>query len=244
MKDIFKFVDKDKLPQHIAIIMDGNGRWAKSKGLPRIMGHRAGAKVVRDVVQACGELGIEVLTLYAFSTENWSRPKTEIKALMKLLKDYLRKETDELNKNNVKLQAIGRIHELPGFAIEELEKAMEKTSSNTGLILNLALNYSGRAEIIDAVKSIVMDNKKFSSLNEINEETFNSHLYTDKLPYPDLLIRTSGEMRVSNFLLWQIAYAEIWVTDVLWPSFTRQHLFDAIIDFQKRERRFGGIKKC
>lgn len=232
-------LSKDKLPSHIAIIMDGNGRWAKKRGLPRIVGHRVGAKSVKEIVRACGELGIKVLTLYAFSIENWKRPKTEVDALMNLLIRYLKKEVSELMKNNVKLIITGRINELPERVIEEIKDAQNKTFSNTGLILNLAINYSGRAEIVDAVKKIVDARIPEESLNE---ELFSKYLYRPDLPEPDLLIRTSSEMRISNFLLWQIAYTEIWITDVLWPDFREKHLFDAIISYQKRERRFGKIE--
>lgn len=232
-------LSKDKLPSHIAIIMDGNGRWAKKRGLPRIVGHRVGAKSVKEIVRACGELGIKVLTLYAFSIENWKRPKTEVDALMNLLIRYLKKEVSELMKNNVKLIITGRINELPERVIEEIKDAQNKTFSNTGLILNLAINYSGRAEIVDAVKKIVDARIPEEFLNE---ELFSKYLYRPDLPEPDLLIRTSSEMRISNFLLWQIAYTEIWITDVLWPDFREKHLFDAIISYQKRERRFGKIE--
>lgn len=232
---------REKIPQHIAIIMDGNGRWAKQRGLPRIAGHRAGAEAVREVVRACGEFGVKVLTLYAFSVDNWVRPKNEVSALWKLLKLYLMQEIKELNENNVQLRTIGRTSELPDFAQEELAKAIRNTSSNTGLILNLALNYGGRAEIVDAVKRILKEEKPKTS--GLTEENFSSYLYTDGLPEPDLLIRTSGEMRISNFLLWQLAYTEIWITNILWPDFRKKNLIDAILDFQKRERRFGGINK-
>lgn len=232
-------LSKDKLPSHIAIIMDGNGRWAKKRGLPRIVGHRVGAKSVKEIVRACGELGIKVLTLYAFSIENWKRPKTEVDALMNLLIRYLKKEVPELMKNNVKLIITGRINELPERVIEEIKDAQNKTFPNTGLILNLAINYSGRAEIVDAVKKIIDARIPEES---IDEELFSKYLYRPDLPEPDLLIRTSSEMRISNFLLWQIAYTEIWITDVLWPDFREKHLLDAIISYQKRERRFGKIE--
>lgn len=232
-------LSKDKLPSHIAIIMDGNGRWAKKRGLPRIVGHRVGAKSVKEIVRACGELGIKVLTLYAFSIENWKRPKTEVDALMNLLIRYLKKEVPELMKNNVKLIITGRINELSERVIEEIKDAQNKTFSNTGLTLNLAINYSGRAEIVDAVKKIIDARIPEESLNE---KLFSKYLYRPDLPEPDLLIRTSSEMRISNFLLWQIAYTEIWITDVLWPDFREKHLLDAIISYQKRERRFGKIE--
>lgn len=239
---LLSIIDKDKLPKHIAIIMDGNGRWAKEKGLPRIDGHRAGMKSVKTTVKLCGELGIKVLTLYAFSTENWTRPKKEINTLMRILHEYLSRETDELHQNNVKLYFIGRIDELPKLVQQDLKWAKEKTSNNTGLLLNVALNYSGRVDIIEAVKKLILDieNKKCKK-EDINEIMFEKYLYTASLPEPDLLIRTSGEMRISNFLLWQIAYTEIYVTPTYWPDFSRKHLLSAIIDYQKRERRFGGI---
>lgn len=239
---LLSIIDKDKLPKHIAIIMDGNGRWAKEKGLPRIAGHRAGMKSVKTAVKLCDELGIKVLTLYAFSTENWTRPKKEINTLMRILHEYLCRETDELHQNNVKLYFIGRIDELPKLVQQDLKWAKEKTSNNTGLLLNVALNYSGRVDIIEAVKKLILDieNKKCKK-EDINEIMFEKYLYTASLPEPDLLIRTSGEMRISNFLLWQIAYTEIYVTPTYWPDFSRNHLLSAIIDYQKRERRFGGI---
>ena len=227
---------KGNLPRHIAIIMDGNGRWARMRGLERIEGHRAGRESVRDVVRACGELGIEVLTLYAFSVENWRRPRREVWALMRLLRDTLYEEVDELDRNNVKLTAIGRLEGLPKASREALFWAMERTKDNTGLVLNLALNYGGRVEIVDAVRRIL---EKGYRPEEVDEKVISTHLYTAGLPDPDLLIRTSGELRVSNFLLWQMAYTEIWVTDVLWPDFRRQHLYQAIEAYQRRERRFG-----
>lgn len=239
---LLSIIDKDKLPRHIAIIMDGNGRWAKQRGLPRIAGHRAGMKSVKTAVKLSAELGIKALTLYAFSTENWTRPKQEINTLMKILREYLRKETNELNQNNVKLQFIGRVKELPESVQQVLEWAVGKTANNTGLRLNVALNYSGRIDIIDAIKKLIADiEAKRCSKEDINEALFEKYLYTTSLPEVDLLIRTSGEMRISNFLLWQIAYTEIYITPIYWPDFTRKHLLSAIIDYQKRERRFGGI---
>lgn len=228
------------LPRHIAIIMDGNGRWAKMRGLPRIVGHRAGIESIRDVVRACGELQIDVLTLYAFSVENWRRPQIEVSILMELLLQTIEEEIDELNENDVRVITIGRLHDLPTETRQALEEAVELTSNNKGLTLNLALSYGGRAEIVDAVKRLAEDveqGKLYS--NEIDETHFEQYLYTADLPDPDLLIRTSGELRVSNFLLWQLAYTEIWVTEVLWPDFRRKHLYQAIRDYQKRERRFG-----
>ena len=235
-------IDKNKLPVHIAIIMDGNGRWAKERKLPRVLGHREGMKTVKTVVKLCGDLGIKVLTLYAFSTENWTRPKQEINALMRLLRKYLRKEMDELIQNNVKFHFIGRLEQLPELVQQDLKWAKEKTANNTGLILNLALNYSGRADIVDAIKKLTADIENGTyRKEEINETLFEKYLYTASLPEPDLLIRTSGEMRISNFLLWQIAYSEIYITPIYWPDFSRKHLLSAIIDYQKRERRFGGV---
>ncbi len=239
-KDLMKEIDKRQLPAHIAIIMDGNGRWAKRKHLPRIQGHRAGTRSVKEIVRSCNELGIKVLTLYAFSTENWKRPQVEVRALMLILRTFLRKEIRELNAKHVKLTAIGELSELPSPVVRELENCMKLTSSNNGLILNLALNYGGRAEIVSGVKKLVADiqNGKHA-LKDIDEELLSRYLYTSGLPDPDLLIRTSGEMRVSNFLLWQISYAEIWVTPVYWPDFGRIHLLQAIVDYQTRGRRFG-----
>jgi len=233
-------IDLDRLPRHIAIIMDGNGRWAKKRRLPRIAGHRAGIKAVRQSVEACARLGVPFLTLYAFSVENWKRPHSETTLLMSLLREYLKKEIAELNRQNIRLAVIGRMQELPKPVQRDLETALEKTRPNTGLRLTLALNYGARAELVDAVRELlsgVRQNGEFT----IDETTLSSHLYTRDLPDPDLLIRTSGEMRLSNFLLWQVAYAEFWMTETLWPDFTQADLFQAIVDFQKRERRYGGI---
>jgi undecaprenyl diphosphate synthase len=233
-------IDLDRLPRHIAVIMDGNGRWAKKRLLPRIAGHRAGIRAVRQAVEACARLGVPYLTLYAFSVENWKRPHTEIKLLMSLLREYLKKEIPELNKQNIRLGVIGRIHELPKPVLRDLEVALEKTRRNSGMRLTLALNYGGRAELIDAARKLAEQWKHNGNI-AIDEDTFSEYLYTRGYPDPDLLIRTSGELRLSNFLLWQVAYAEIWVTDTLWPDFTQKNLFQAIIDFQKRERRYGGL---
>jgi len=228
------------LPRHVAIIMDGNGRWAKQRGLPRVEGHRAGAESVREVVRVCGELGIEYLTLYAFSIENWNRPKLEVTALMHLLEFYLKQEIPELDKNNVRLAAIGRLHELPQTAQRQLAKSMNALSHNTGLTLVLALSYGGRAEIVDATRALAREIKAGRlEVADIDEKTISQHLYTRSMPDPDLLVRTSGEMRVSNFLLWQISYAEIYVTDTLWPDFRRVELMKALEDYGKRNRRFG-----
>ena len=233
-------IDLDRLPQHVAVIMDGNGRWAKRRRLPRIAGHRAGIRAVRQAVEACARLGVPYLTLYAFSVENWKRPHTEVKMLMGLLREYLRKEVGELNRQNISLGVIGRIQELPANVQRDLENTIRKTAANTGLRLTLALNYGARAELVDAVRELA-EKMKHNGEVAIDEKTFSQFLYTRELPDPDLLIRTSGEMRLSNFLLWQVAYSEIWVTDTLWPDFTQGHLFRAIIDFQKRERRYGGL---
>jgi undecaprenyl diphosphate synthase len=232
-------IDFEQLPVHIAIIMDGNGRWAAQRHLPRVQGHQAGVSAVRDTVETCARLGVRVLTLYAFSVENWKRPRLEITTLMALLKRYLRLELKTLVTNNIRFQVIGRMEGLPQSVQRELQRGVDETASNTGLLFNIALNYGGRAEIVDAARRLLEAGADPAALDE---QTFASHLYTAGQPDPDLLIRTSGEMRVSNFLLWQIAYAEIWVTDVLWPDFRRQHLLEAIVGFQKRDRRYGGIK--
>lgn len=232
------------LPNHVAIIMDGNGRWAKKRNLPRIAGHRGGIAAVRDIVEVCGELGIEVLTLYTFSTENWRRPRDEVSALMKLLLRTLRNEIDELVQNNVRLMAVGDIRSLPENARQGILWGIEETKQNSGLILNLALSYGGREEIITAVQQIAEEVQQGKLKPEaIDEETIHHHLYTSSLPDPDLLIRTSGEFRISNFLLWQLAYTEIYITDVLWPDFRRKDLYKAIEDYQRRERRFGKVSE-
>ncbi len=239
-----RLIQRGNLPRHIAIIMDGNGRWARQRGKKRIAGHRAGVDSVRDVVRAAGELGIEVLTLYVFSSENWKRPPQEVSALMNLLKETLEKETKELVENNVRVRTIGKIEQLPRSCQRALERTIELTSRNSGLILNLALNYGGRREIVEAVRRIAseVEGGKYKA-EEIGEKAVSEHLFTAGLPDPDLLIRTSGEMRLSNFLLWQMAYTEIWVTDVLWPDFRRRHLYQAIESYQSRERRFGRVKE-
>ncbi len=233
-------IDLSRLPRHVAIIMDGNGRWAKKRFLPRIAGHRAGVEAVRDSVDTAARLGIEALTLYAFSVENWKRPAYEIEALMTFLKEYLRKEIDNLDRNNIRFQTIGRTHDLDESVQVELASAIQQTAGNTGMVLNVALNYGGRVEIVDAVRSLI---KTGTPPEEINEAELSKHLYTHNLPDPDLMIRTSGEFRISNFLLWQLAYSEIYITDVFWPDFRRPNFFAAIIDYQKRDRRFGGISK-
>jgi len=235
-------VDFARLPRHIAIIMDGNGRWARRRRLPRIAGHRAGAQAVHDAVESCSRLGVRALTLYAFSTENWKRPRSEIDTLMDLLREYLRRELAEIHRNNIRLQILGRYEQLPREVQQDLEDALRQTAPNTGMVLNVALNYSARAELVDAFNSIWKKLRESGDRETaITEKIVSDNLYTRGLPDPDLLIRTSGEMRVSNFLLWQIAYAEIWVTDTCWPDFTRRHLLQAILDFQKRERRYGGL---
>jgi undecaprenyl diphosphate synthase len=230
------------IPKHIAIIMDGNGRWAKQRALPRVAGHREGVNSVRDIVEACGQLGVKCLTLYAFSTENWKRPQEEVSMLMRLLVKALRDETDKLHENNVRLTAIGNLNSLPAGVQRELFESFERTKHNTGLNLNLALSYSGRWEITEAVKKIATDavNKKIS-VDEIDESLVGSYL--SPIPDPDLLIRTSGEFRISNFLLYQLAYTEIYISKVFWPDFRRRHLYEAISDFQKRERRFGLVSE-
>lgn len=221
--------------------MDGNGRWAARRGLSRIAGHRAGIKAAREVMQAASDLGVKVLTLYTFSTENWKRPKAEVSALFKLLEHYLASEGDKLLKNNIRFQVIGRLRELPDSLGKKIEAQIEKTKNNTGLILNLALNYGGRPEIIDAVRDIVKDVREGKVIpGDIDEKSFADYLYTTGLPDPDLLIRTSGEFRVSNFLLWQIAYSEICVVEKLWPDFKKEDFKKCVLDYQARERRFGG----
>ena len=233
-------LDLHNLPQHIAVIMDGNGRWAKKKGAMRVFGHKNAIEAVRDTTEACAEIGIKYLTLYAFSTENWNRPKAEVNALMELLVMTIRKEINTLQKNNVRLQAIGNLANLPGNCQQQLQDAMKQTSSNTGLTLVLALSYSGRWEITDAVQQLSREVKAGTLDPEsINAEVFERYLTTRDIPDPELLIRTSGEMRISNFLLWQLAYTELYITEVLWPDFRREHLYGAIDAYQKRERRFG-----
>jgi undecaprenyl diphosphate synthase len=238
--DLLATIDLDRLPKHIAVIMDGNGRWAKRRRLPRIAGHRAGIRAVRQAVEACARLGVPYLTLYAFSVENWKRPHMEIKLLMALLREYLKKEIGELNRQNIRLAVIGRVQDLPKAVQVDLQTALQKTERNNGLRLTLALNYGARTELVDAMKALVEQAKDNGALR-IDENSVTQYLYTHDVPDPDLLIRTSGEMRLSNFLLWQVAYSEIWVTETLWPDFTQNDLFQAIIDFQKRERRYGGL---
>ncbi len=239
-EELVRQLDFSRLPRHVAIIMDGNGRWAQTRRLPRIEGHRAGAKAVQEVVESCGRLGIKFLTLYAFSKENWKRPKREVALLWNLLEDYLRKQDKELLKNKIRLLVIGQRETIPASTRRELERVEELTKNLTGLTIILALNYGGRAEIVDAVRKICSQGDIDAA--GLDEDIFSRYLYTASIPDPDLLIRTSGELRVSNFLLWQIAYSEIWITPVYWPDFRRQHFLRALIDYQKRERRFGDIQ--
>jgi len=240
-------LDVSRLPRHIAVIMDGNGRWAQKRHLPRIVGHSTGTESARTTIETCARLNIEALTLYAFSVENWRRPKTEIEFLMKLLRQYIRNEMPLIQRNNIRMRFLGRPDDLPLAVQKDKRDAIEATAGNTGMVLSIALNYGGRAEIVDAMNALLAERRRHnghanSTSAPITEEQFARYLYTADLPDPDLLIRTSGEMRVSNFLLWQIAYAEIFVTDVLWPDFNRARLFEALLDFQKRERRYGGIE--
>lgn len=237
-------IDLLRLPQHIAIIMDGNGRWAKGKGKLRVFGHHNGVISVRDVVEGSCEVGLKYLTLYTFSSENWNRPKMEVIAIMELLVSTIHKEIETFMKNNVRLNAIGELTMLPEKCYKELTNAIEKTSVNTGLTLTLALSYSSRREIVQAAKAIALKVKKgILTVDDINEEVFEDNLYTNDMPDPELLIRTSGEFRISNYLLWQIAYSELYFTTKLWPDFRREDLFEAIADYQKRERRFGLISE-
>jgi len=236
-------VDLSNVPKHIAIIMDGNGRWAQERSLPRFMGHRAGVETIREIVKECSSLNIKYLTLYAFSTENWKRPTDEVEALMKLLVEYLKKEFEELNRNNVVINSIGDISALPDSCQKELRHAYENTKNNTGLTLNLALNYGGRSEILNGIMELVKDVRGGKvHVEKINEELFGNYLYTAHMPDPELIIRPSGEQRISNFLLWQCAYSEFWYSNIKWPDFKKEHLHQAISDYQKRNRRFGGLK--
>jgi len=231
-------IDRSRLPVHIAIIMDGNGRWAVRRGMPRISGHAQGRHAVRRIVEACRELGVRFLTLYTFSVENWRRPREEVDALMSLIEVVAREETEELHRNNVRINVIGRAEGLPSSLLAELQRDMALTAGNTGMVLNLAINYGGRAEIVDAVRKLVSTG---TAPEDIDENAVSAALYTAGQPDPDLLIRTAGEQRLSNFLLWQMAYSEIFVTDVLWPDFDKQHLYEAILDYQRRTRKFGGL---
>lgn len=235
-------IDLNNIPQHIAIIMDGNGRWAKAQGKIRTYGHQAGAETLKKIVRAADKIGIKVISAYAFSTENWKRPVTEVNFIMELLSRYLTNEIDEFKENNVQVRFIGSQEGLPEIVKQKMAHAVAETKDNTGIILNLAINYGGQAEILHAVKSIVQEAANGNiAVDEITNEVFEQHLYTKGLPAPDLLIRPGGDLRISNFLLWQIAYAEIWTTDVYWPDFSEEHLLQAIRAFQGRERRFGGL---
>jgi len=243
-EQLFNQIDLEHIPQHVAIIMDGNGRWAQKRRLPRVAGHRAGIQSVREAVETATRLRLRVLTLYAFSVENWKRPAAEVATLMGLLKEFLRKELKTLLKNNIRFQTLGRICELESEIQGELQVAKERTADNSGLLFNVALNYGGRAELVDAFKALMQ--KRLNGNGdpfEISEEAISESLYTAGLPDPDLLIRTSGELRISNFLLWQIAYSEIWVTQTLWPDFRAKDFFEAILSYQKRERRYGGLSR-
>jgi len=238
---LLKKIDLKRLPRHVAIIMDGNGRWAAARNLPRVAGHRAGIESVREAIETSARLGIEVLTLYAFSAENWKRPRSEVRTLMNLLKRYVRSELETLHKNNIRFRPLGRIQDLENSVRQSLQTATERTANNTGMILNVALNYSGRAELVDACNRIFEEAGRNGQQGPFTEEMISRSLYTSSLPDPDLLIRTSGEMRISNFLLWQIAYAEIHITTICWPDFRRRHLLEAVLDFQRRHRRYGGV---
>jgi len=237
---LWQRVDRNALPQHIAIIMDGNGRWARRRHRPRIAGHRAGVEATRVIVEACARIGLPVLTLYAFSLDNWKRPEKETDFLMNLLRRYIRRELAYMKRNNVRLRVIGRWRELSRAVQEDIARSVGETQSNTGLQLVVALNYTGRAELVDAVRALVA-HAQSNGAQAVDEDELSRHLYASDLPDPDLLIRTSGEMRISNFFLWQLAYTEIWVTDTLWPDFAPKHLLQAILDFQQRERRYGGL---
>jgi undecaprenyl diphosphate synthase len=238
-------LDVKRLPQHVAVIMDGNGRWAQKRHLPRVAGHRAGVKTARAVIETCSNLKISYLTLYAFSLENWRRPQAEVDFLMRLLREYLKRELPSIHRNNVRLLVIGRPEQLPEGVRKDIQDAMKLTARNTGMKLVVALNYGGRAELVDAFNAM-LGHVRANGLSafKADEQTISEHLYTAGLPDPDLLIRTSGEMRVSNFLLWQIAYAEIYVTETLWPDFSRERLLEALVDYQKRERRYGGLSSA
>jgi undecaprenyl diphosphate synthase len=236
-------IDPNRLPAHIAIIMDGNGRWARKRSLPRAAGHKAGVEAVRTTVETCTRLGIQALTLYAFSVENWKRPRAEVDTLWRLLRVYLRRELPEILSNGIRFSCMGRLDGLPPQVRQELQNTIDATAHNRGMRLNVAINYSGRAELVDAINAIVEDARLEGRLRDlrVDEEAIASRLYTADLPDPDLLIRTSGEMRISNFLLWQIAYAELYVTETLWPDFTRTDLLQAVLEYQKRDRRYGGL---
>jgi undecaprenyl diphosphate synthase len=240
--ELLEKIDSRQLPEHLAVIMDGNGRWAQRRHLPRVAGHRAGVKAAREIIETCARLKLPCLTLYAFSLENWRRPQAEVDFLMRLLREYLKRELPSIHKNNIRLLIIGRSEQLPEAVRKDIQSAMSLTAKNSGMKLVVALNYGGRAELVDAFNTILQQVRSNGmAAFEADEQTISEHLYTAGLPDPDLLIRTSGEMRVSNFLLWQIAYAEIYVTETLWPDFSRARLLQALVDFQKRERRYGGL---
>jgi undecaprenyl diphosphate synthase len=242
--ELIKLISAEKLPRHVAIIMDGNGRWARKQGLPRIAGHREGMNTLKEIITCSNELGINVVTLYAFSTENWKRPSWEVEFLMRLPEEYLKTELQPLIEKNVVIRAMGDLEQLPAVTKRAIKNALQATKDNTGMILNFALNYGGRTEILNAVKKIA-ERVQEGALKpeEISEDLFIRYLYTGDLPDPDLLIRPSGELRISNFLLWQLAYTELWFTRTLWPDFKKEHFLKAILDYQERERRFGGINK-
>lgn len=243
IRELLQKIDLNRLPGHVAIIMDGNGRWAMRRGLPRAFGHRAGVESLRDIVKACSELKIKILTVYAFSTENWKRPQEEVSVLMDLLVEYINKEIEELCENGVRINPIGRLEDMPVPALAALNMASERSRNNQGMILNVAINYGGRTEILDAVRAIAIKVKEGSlDVGQLDGNVISKHLYTAGQPDPDLLIRPSGDFRISNFLLWQLAYTEFWFTKVLWPDFRRVHLLEAIVEYQRRERRFGGLK--
>jgi undecaprenyl diphosphate synthase len=238
---LFQQLNLARLPRHVAVIMDGNGRWAQKRHLPRVAGHRAGIEAVRDTVETAARLNLKALTLFAFSTENWKRPATEVSTLMKLLKEFITKELETLIRHQIRFCPLGRIHELENSIQAALSQAAEKTAHNPGLVFNVALNYSGRAELVDAVRALWEAYEKRGIRPSMDEQMIAENLYTTGLPDPDLLIRTSGELRISNFLLWQIAYTEIWVTETLWPDFRRRHFLEALLAYQNRERRYGGL---
>ncbi|WP_240503482.1 isoprenyl transferase [Natranaerobius trueperi] len=244
IKKYLEKIDYSKVPKHIAIIMDGNGRWAKAKGLPRVAGHRQGVEAIKRVSEICQELGVQYLTLFAFSTENWKRPKSEVDFLMSLPQEYLKRELNNLKKNNIKITVMGDLHSLPSKTREVVENGIEETRNNTSLNMNFALNYGGRKEIIDTCRKLakkVAD--KEIDVSDITEEFFSNYLYSPHIPDPDLLVRTSGELRISNFLLWELAYSEFWFDDVLWPDFQKESLLQAVLDYQNRKRRFGKVEK-
>lgn len=235
-------IDRTNIPKHIGIIMDGNGRWAKKRMLPRTFGHKAGVETIRDIVKACNDLKVEYLTLYAFSTENWKRPEEEVSGLMKLLLEYLKKETKELDNNNVRINAIGDYKKLPRAILEELNTSIEKTKNNTGVMMSLALNYGSRDDIMSAIKSIIKEEREQGiDIESVDEDFLRAYLSTNLLPDPDFIIRPSGELRLSNFLMWESSYSEFWFSDINWPDFKKEDLYRAIIDYQNRDRRFGTI---